>query len=40
MAAVTQPQRNQIKVANPSIEDNVRSYLTADTIATANFLCS
>ena len=35
MAAVTQPQRNQIKVANPSIEDNVRSYLTADTIATA-----
>ena len=29
--ATTQPQTNRIKIANPSIENNVRSYLIADT---------
>jgi len=31
----TQPQINKIKVANPPIENNVRTYLTADTNAAA-----
>jgi len=33
--AITQPQMNKIKVANPSIENNVRSYLTSDVTAAA-----
>jgi len=29
----TQPQNNRIKVANPPIEDEVRTYLTSDVDA-------
>jgi len=33
--ATTQPQVNRIKVANPPLEDEVRTYLTADVAAAA-----
>lgn len=29
--SITQPNRNVLKIANPSIENNIRSYLTSDT---------
>jgi hypothetical protein len=32
---ITQPEMHSIKAANPTIEDNLRSYLTADTNAGA-----